>query len=199
MLKGGTGSAASQQLVEKLIRHCRFLRRDIMGLLVYPLCSTTHRNPDTPLPSASKDIAPVVSSIRPLTTASILTAMVSMPPKVAARAASERSVVARLAGRPLASRSCCAEARRIVDDFHVMIRTKDIAQLDPRVAEASPSLITSFARGITNDKRAIRAAITQPWSNGQVEGQITKLKLIKRQMYGRARLELLQARLIGAT
>jgi transposase len=40
--------------------------------------------------------------------------------------------------------------------------------------------------------------MTQPWSNGQVEAQITKLKLVKRQMYGRAKLDLLQARLIGA-
>jgi hypothetical protein len=39
---------------------------------------------------------------------------------------------------------------------------------------------------------------TQPWSNGQVEAQITKLKLVKRQMYGRAKLDLFQARLIGA-
>ncbi|MET4045938.1 hypothetical protein ABIC03_007675, partial [Bradyrhizobium sp. RT6a] len=49
-----------------------------------------------------------------------------------------------------------------------------------------------------NDKGAVHAAITQPWSNGQVEAQITKLKLVKRQMYGRAKLDLLQARLIGA-
>ena len=40
--------------------------------------------------------------------------------------------------------------------------------------------------------------ITQPWSNGQTEGQINKLKLVKRQMYGRAKIDLLQARLIGA-
>ncbi|WP_434082916.1 transposase [Acidisoma cladoniae] len=45
---------------------------------------------------------------------------------------------------------------------------------------------------------AIRAAIIEPWSNGQTEGQITKLKLVKRQMYGRANLDLLEARLIGA-
>jgi len=44
----------------------------------------------------------------------------------------------------------------------------------------------------------VHAAITEPWSNGQVEGQITKLKLVKRQMYGRANLDLLQARLLGA-
>ena len=42
------------------------------------------------------------------------------------------------------------------------------------------------------------AAITLPWSNGQVEAQITKLKLVKRQMYGRAKLDLLPAKLIGA-
>jgi transposase len=41
--------------------------------------------------------------------------------------------------------------------------------------------------------------LVQPWSNGQTEGQITKLKLVKRQMYGRAKIDLLQARLIGAT
>jgi transposase len=46
---------------------------------------------------------------------------------------------------------------------------------------------------------AVSAAITTSWSNGQTEGQITKLKLVKRQMYGRAKLDLLQARLIGAT
>ena len=91
-----------------------------------------------------------------------------------------------------------AEARRIIDDFHIMIRKKDVARLDPWITEASPSLIASFARGITNDKSAVSAAITQPWSNGQTEGQITRLKLVKRQMYGRGKLDLLQARLIGA-
>jgi transposase len=78
-----------------------------------------------------------------------------------------------------------------------MIRKKDAAR--PWIAEASPSLIASFARGITSDRAAVLAAITQPWSNGQAEGQITKLKLVKRQMYGRGKLDLLQARLIGAT
>ena len=56
-----------------------------------------------------------------------------------------------------------------------------------------------IARGIIKDKAAVCAAITEPWSNGQTEGQITKLKLVKRQMYGRAKIDLLQARLVGAT
>ena len=55
-----------------------------------------------------------------------------------------------------------------------------------------------LANGVVRDKPAVRAAIIEPWSNGQTEGQITKLKLVKRQMYGRGKLDLLQARLIGA-
>lgn len=50
---------------------------------------------------------------------------------------------------------------------------------------------------MTKDIDAVRAAIASNWSNGQTEGQITKLKLIKRQMYGRAKLDLLEARLIA--
>ncbi len=42
------------------------------------------------------------------------------------------------------------------------------------------------------------AALSSSWSNGQAEGQICKLKLVKRQMYGRGKLDLLQARVIGA-
>lgn len=56
----------------------------------------------------------------------------------------------------------------------------------------------SVANGVTKDKAAVTAAIASPWSNGQTEGQITKLKLVKRQIYGRAKLALLEARLIGA-
>ena len=55
-----------------------------------------------------------------------------------------------------------------------------------------------FAAGITKGKAAVRAAIVEPWSNGQTEGQINKLKMVKRQMYGRAKIDLLEARLIGA-
>ena len=43
----------------------------------------------------------------------------------------------------------------------------------------------------------MRAAVTELWSNGPVEGQVTRLKLVKRQMYGRANLDLLRARLIA--
>ena len=91
------------------------------------------------------------------------------------------------------------EARAVVAAFHAMIRKKTLADLDPWLERARASLVASFANGVTKDQAAVSAAITSPWSNGQTEGQITKLKLVKRQMYGRAKLDLLQARLIGGT
>ena len=90
------------------------------------------------------------------------------------------------------------EARALIDRFQAMIRTKVETDLDLCIADAAASLVASFASGIAREKCAVRAAITEPWSNGQVEGQITKLKLVKREMYGRAKIDLLQALLIGA-
>jgi transposase len=89
-------------------------------------------------------------------------------------------------------------ARALIERFQAMVRQKVVAELEPWIATAGASLIASFASGILQDKAAVSAAITEPWSNGQTEGQITKLKLVKRQMYGRAKIDLLQARLIGA-
>ncbi len=68
----------------------------------------------------------------------------------------------------------------------------------PWIVEASPTLVACFASRVTKNKAAIRAAIAESWSNGPVEGQIAKLKRVKRQMYGRAKIDLLQARLICA-
>lgn len=90
------------------------------------------------------------------------------------------------------------EARDLIDRFHAMIRKRIASDLVTWLAEAAASPIASFAKGIAQDKAAVRAAITEAWSNGQTEGQITKLKLVKRQMYGRGKLDLLEARLIGA-
>jgi len=90
-------------------------------------------------------------------------------------------------------------ARMLIDDFQTMIRSKAVAKLDNWLTNAKASLVGSFANGVEKDIDAVRNAIISPWSNGQTEGQITKLKLIKRQMYGRAKIDLLQARLVGAT
>ena len=90
------------------------------------------------------------------------------------------------------------EARELIALFHAMVRKTASADLDSWIAQARTSLVASFARGVAKDQAAVRAAILLPWSNGQTEGQITKLKLVKRQMYGRGKIDLLQARLIGA-
>jgi len=91
-----------------------------------------------------------------------------------------------------------AEAREVIAEFHAMIQRKSQVDLGTWLEWTRATLVESFANGITNDKAAVSAAITTGWSNGQTEGQITKLKLVKRQMYGRGKLDLLQARLIGA-
>lgn len=56
----------------------------------------------------------------------------------------------------------------------------------------------TFANGVASDLQAVRAALEHEWSNGQVEGQVHRLKLVKRQMYGRGKLDLLRARLLRA-
>jgi len=89
------------------------------------------------------------------------------------------------------------EARSLLSRFQAMIRERR-PDLDTWIETAAHSLLASFANGIQKDRMAVAAALTEPWSNGQIEGQITRLKLVKRQMFGRAKLDLLEARLIGA-
>ncbi|HEX9608050.1 MAG TPA: transposase, partial [Gemmatimonadaceae bacterium] len=89
-------------------------------------------------------------------------------------------------------------ARELFDSFQAMIRQRKSADLSSWLQDAAASLLASFVNGLRADESAVAAALVEPWSNGQTEGQITKLKLVKRQMYGRAKLDLLRARLIGA-
>jgi hypothetical protein len=56
-----------------------------------------------------------------------------------------------------------------------------------------------FAASLREDLPAVRAAFTLPWSNGQTEGQVNRLKFLKRQMYGRASIELLRLRVLKLT
>ena len=91
-----------------------------------------------------------------------------------------------------------ATARALIDRFQAMVRRGDAAALRPWLEDAAASLLTSFANGLRADEPAVAAALAEPWSNGPTEGHITKLKLVKRQMYGRAKLDILRARLLGA-
>ena len=101
-------------------------------------------------------------------------------------------VAATEAAAPLLTAACDLTTR-----FHEMVRRRDPAGLQCWIDDASGSLLSSSATGIISDRKAVAASLQEPWSNGQTEGQITKLKLVKRQMYGRAKLDLLRARLIG--
>jgi transposase len=89
-----------------------------------------------------------------------------------------------------------AHLRHLLQDAEVQIARLE-PWLDACAAHPTPEL-QSFAVGIQQDVAAVRAALRLPYSNGPVEGQVTRLKLIKRQMYGRAKLDLLRRRVVDA-
>ena len=82
-----------------------------------------------------------------------------------------------------------------------MLHDRDSTGLEPwlRLAEASgvPE-IRSFAAMIRRDEAAVQAALDYSWSSGRIEGAITKVKLVKRQMFGRGSLDLLKRRVMRA-
>ncbi len=83
--------------------------------------------------------------------------------------------------------------------FSSMVRERDPSNFERLIKEGLVSGIRelrNFAKGLQIDGAAIRAALQTQWSNGQTEGQVTRLKLLKRQMYGRAKLDLLRYRLM---
>lgn len=93
------------------------------------------------------------------------------------------------------------EAQRLADDFGEMVRTRDLPSLVPWLDRAESSVrpeIHAVAVGLRRDQAAVEAALSSPWSNGQTEGQVNKLKLLKRSMYGRANFDLLRLRLLHA-
>ena len=108
-------------------------------------------------------------------------------------------------------RACLQRLRAANDDlrhaldlaieFALLIRkkaTRTFAEwLASAEASANPDL-RSFVAGLRADEAAVRAAIETPWSNGPIEGQVNRLKTIKRQMNGRAALPLLRARALHA-
>ena len=94
-----------------------------------------------------------------------------------------------------------ADTRRLTQEFAEMVRRLEGEDLEGWLKDAEESNSTamrSFALGLRKDLDAVRAGLTQEWSNGPVEGFIHKLKLLKRQGYGRAGFELLRARMIAA-
>ena len=78
------------------------------------------------------------------------------------------------------------------------MRERDAGALDPWLDKARATGLQGFAGGLSQDLDAVRAALSLPWSNGPAEGQVNRLKTIKRQMYGRAKFDLLRSRVLHA-
>jgi len=80
-----------------------------------------------------------------------------------------------------------------------MVRERTGEQLDDWLGAVQASHLKafqSFVTGVQQDKDAVLAGLTLPWSNGPLEGNVNRLKLIKRSMYGRAEFDLLKFRVL---
>jgi transposase len=71
-------------------------------------------------------------------------------------------------------------------------RGEDLAAWRTQVAQSGMEPLVRFAAGLQDDLAAIQAGLTLPWSNGVTEGHVNRLKLLKRQAYGRASVALLR-------
>jgi transposase len=82
--------------------------------------------------------------------------------------------------------------------LNALLRRQVIADLDELLTAAEGTMLARFAAGLRRDFAAINAALELPWTTSPVEGQISRLKMLKRTMYGRAGFELLRARVMHA-
>jgi transposase len=90
-------------------------------------------------------------------------------------------------------------AYQLVKEFLQMVRELSGERLEEWLGKVQASHLQafqSFMNGVQQDKEAVFAGLTLPWSNGPVEGQVNRLKLIKRSMYGRAKFDLLKRRVL---
>jgi transposase len=93
------------------------------------------------------------------------------------------------------------QAYHLVQRFMQMLRDRQGDQLGRWIQQAKDSGIDElrrFATGLNGDRAAVQAGLTEVWSNGPVEGHVNRLKLLKRQMYGRANFDLLRQRVLYA-
>ena len=89
--------------------------------------------------------------------------------------------------------------RQLAMRFRGLLKSKDAAGLPQWLRDAKASRLHTmvrYARGIARDLSATANAIEMPWSNGQTEGLVNRLKMLKRQTYGRAGVTLLKARML---
>jgi len=101
--------------------------------------------------------------------------------------------------RLLREDAAIATAYRVAQDFATMLRQREGKRLDQWINAAAQSGIddlTRFALGLRDDYDAVQAGLTLDHSNGQVEGQVTRLKLVRRSMYGRGHFDLVERRVL---
>jgi transposase len=101
-----------------------------------------------------------------------------------------------------AQEGAIAEAIALTQDFAALVRQRQPDKLDTWLERAIASCFQpfqSFAKGLREDYAAVKAGVTLSWSTGPVEGQINRLKMLKRQMYGRANIALLRQRVLLPT
>jgi transposase len=109
----------------------------------------------------------------------------------------EQEALARL----LTAHADLATGHALLQRFRCLLAERDLAGLDPWLADARASGLAPFealANGLAADRAAVDAAFTTPWSNGPVEGHVHRVKLAKRRGYGRAKLDLLRRRVLAA-
>lgn len=92
-----------------------------------------------------------------------------------------------------------AQTYELIQEFTTLLREREGERFDEwlsRVDEQGVSELQSFAQGLRRDYDAVKAGLTLEWSQGQVEGQVHRLKLLQRQMYGRGSFKLLRKRVL---
>ena len=90
-----------------------------------------------------------------------------------------------------------ASIAQVARSLFSLLRTRNAQAWSEWIEGAEHSPLAAFARHLHRDKDTVLAAMRLPWSNGMVEGQVHRLKLLKRQMYGRAGFDLLRKRVLN--
>jgi transposase len=105
----------------------------------------------------------------------------------------DRQFVTTLLGRSVP----IARAVELTRRFSAMVKDHQADQLDGWLADAEAGGLKTFAHSLRQDYNAVYAALTESWSTGPVEGDINRLKTIKRAMSGRASVDLLRSRVLA--
>ena len=157
----------------------RYVRRLVGGhALKSPAAAATPAAAPPSVPSATRLAGAVVG--RPE----------NQPPELLGRVPAARAVHPEL-----------AEGVGLAEGFAALVRRQGNGTLADWLAAAAGSACAEFrgfARGLREDLPAVQAALDLPWSNGPVEGHVNRLKALKRAMYGRAKFDLLRAKVLAA-